>query len=245
LRIATLIVAESFSHSLTSPDAEDRAVVVEAIRRNLAFAQEVGAGALMLSPGFAKPDVELKECRIRVGSSLLPLADEATSAGVRLGIENLWNGWLLSPRDLADLVDDLGCPPFGVHFDIGNAMRYGWPEHWVEVLGSRITRLDIKDFSNDLAMSPATRYGRHEELVATWGPGPWGALDAELTHGDVNWRRMAAQLAAIGYDGWLCAEVAGGDQLRIGVIRDQLHAIRSMIADETAAGKTARTGNAH
>ena len=150
-------------------------------------------------------------------------------------MENLWNGWLLSPADLSALIDDLGSPPFGVHLDTGNAMRYGWPEHWIEVVGDRIVRLDVKDFSAALAMTPATRYGDHDELVATWGPGPWGALDADLLAGDVRWPGVADALAAVGYRGWMCAEVAGGDEVRIRAVAAQLDSVRRLVSASAAA----------
>jgi hexulose-6-phosphate isomerase len=238
LRVATLIVAESFSHSLSSSRQGERTTVVEAVRRNLEHAHRAGADALMLSPGFARPEVSLRDTRERVLASLRPLADEASAAGVRLGIENLWNGWLQSPQDMADFVDDLG-PAFGVHFDTGNAMRYGWPEHWIEVLGRRIVRVDVKDFSHGLAMTPATRYGVHEDLVRVWGPGPWGALDADLLHGDVAWSRVAAAFGRFAPPTWLCAEVAGGDRSRLGQISAQLDTIRGLITAASVADQDA------
>jgi len=35
----------------------------------------------------------------------------------------------------------------GFHFDIGNTIRYSAPETWIPVLGKRIVKLHIKEFS--------------------------------------------------------------------------------------------------
>ena len=35
----------------------------------------------------------------------------------------------------------------GWYFDVGNIVRYGWPEHWIQALGKRIIKIDIKDYS--------------------------------------------------------------------------------------------------
>jgi L-ribulose-5-phosphate 3-epimerase len=226
LRVATLVVGETFRHSLTSPSAESRAAAVDAVHRNVDYAHDLGVGAVMVSPGFVEGEEPLRVQRDRAADALASVAPAAAEAGVRVCLENLWNRWLLSARDLAAFVDSLGSDVFGVHFDIGNAMRYGLPEHWIEVLGPRIVRVDVKDFSHALSPVPAHRYGVHSELVAVWGPGPWGALDAELLEGDVSWGRVMRGLRDVGYAGWLCAEVAGGDLPRMGRIAEQLQAIR-------------------
>ena len=225
LRVATLVVGETFRHSLTSSDDEVRAAAVHAVRRNLGYARDLGTGAVMVSPGFVDGAQPLRDQRRRAAAALGSVASAASDAGVRVGIENLWNRWLLSALDLAEFVDGLGSDVFGVHFDTGNAMRYGLPEHWVEVLGPRIVRVDVKDFSEALAPVPAHRYGAHGDLVAVWGPGPWGALDAELLEGDVAWGRVVRGLRDVGYAGWLCAEVAGGDLQRMARIADQMRRI--------------------
>ena len=71
LAVATLIVAETFSASLVSGVDSDRDRAVDALRRNVAYAHDLGVGALMFSPGFARPDEPLAVFRDR---ALVPCA---------------------------------------------------------------------------------------------------------------------------------------------------------------------------
>src|SRR5690606_34875711 len=104
----------------------------------------------------------------------------------QLLVENVWNKFLLSPLEMARFVDDLDSPLAGVYFDVGNILRTGFPEHWIEILGARIKRVHFKDF---------------RLAVDTLG-GFVGLLE-----GDVNWPAVVQALRRIGYDSWVTAEV--------------------------------------
>ena len=88
------------------------------------------------------------------------------------------------------------CRPdaIGWHMDIGNVVAYGYPEQWIRILGKRIVKLHAKDFS---------KKKMDEE-------GRWKGFDVKLGDGDVNWPDVMKALDEIGYNTWLCAEVAGG-----------------------------------
>ena len=132
---------------------------------------------------------------------VLPLAKEL---GVTIAIENVWNGFLLSPLEAAAYVDEInaiaGARVCGWYFDIGNIWNYGWPAHWIEALGDRIARLDLKGYSR----AKADKEGK------------WGGFGVEIDEGDLDWRAVRQSLRAIGYAGWATAEVGGGgpDPLR-------------------------------
>src|SRR5216683_1580738 len=98
----------------------------------------------------------------------IPLAEEL---GVKIAIENVWNHFLLSPLEAARYVDEFNSPWVGWHFDVGNVITYGWPEQWIRVLGKRIQKLHIKEYS---------RQRRDKE-------GPWKGFDVPLLEGDNNW----------------------------------------------------------
>ena len=49
-------------------------------------------------------------------------------------------------------------------------MRYGWPEHWIEVLDKRIMKLDIKEYSRK----------KH------FDEGAWKGFDVELLEGPTS-----------------------------------------------------------
>jgi hexulose-6-phosphate isomerase len=112
---------------------------------------------------------------------------------VRICIENVWNNFLLSPLEACRYVDQFNSPYAGFYFDCGNILMYGWPEQWIRILGQRIGRIHIKEFSRKKADAEGRGKG----------------FDVSLTDGDVNW---AAVMSAVrkSYQGqWLTTEQGG------------------------------------
>ncbi len=122
-------------------------------------------------------------------------APHAEERGIRLLIENVWASFLISPLDMQRYVDEIAHPSVGVHFDVGNVMRWGVAEHWIEVLGKRIGKLDIKEYSIDKAMKEGMMKG----------------FDQSIGSGSINWKNVRAELEKINFTGWAAAEVKGGD----------------------------------
>jgi L-ribulose-5-phosphate 3-epimerase len=92
-------------------------------------------------------------------------------------------------------LDQFRSPFVKFYFDCGNILVYGWPEQWINILGKRIARIHIKEFSNKLANSK----------------GKWEGFNVKLGDGDVNWPAVMRSLDNIGYNGWLILEQGGGD----------------------------------
>src|SRR5438067_1920883 len=117
------------------------------------------------------------------------------TVGVKIAIENVWNHFLLSPLEAARYVDEFNSPWVGWHFDVGNVITYGWPEQWIRVLGKRIQKLHIKEFSREKANKEGLGKG----------------FSVEFLKGDNNWPAVMKALDEIGYDGWGIAEQWGAD----------------------------------
>ncbi len=129
--------------------------------------------------------------------SALPHAEKS---GVKVLIENVWNNFLLSPLEMARYLDELESPAAGAYFDVGNVVRYGWPEQWIRILGKRIGKLDIKEYSRKKQIAEGVRKG----------------FNVEIGDGDCDWPAVCKALADVGYtDGWATAEVPGGDRARL------------------------------
>ena len=126
----------------------------------------------------------------------LPYAEQQ---GIKLLVENVWNNFLLSPLEMANYIDEFESSLVGAYFDVGNVVRYGWPEHWIAALGERIGKLDIKEYSR--------------ELQNTKGPG--AGFGVEIGEGDCDWPAVTKALDEIGFEGWATAEVRGGDAARL------------------------------
>ena len=118
---------------------------------------------------------------------------------VRLLVENVWNEFLLSPLEMARYLDEIGSPWVAAYFDIGNVMRFGWPEQWIRILGKRIVKVDVKEYSR-------------KKLA---DEGLWKGLDVELGEGDVDWAAVREALRSIDFQGWATVQSKGGDRTRL------------------------------
>ncbi len=184
---------------LSSPDADVRDAGRAALETALRDAAAYGASTVLLVPAVVNQRVpydaayERSQAEIR---AVLPLAEEL---GVKIAIENVWNQFLLSPLEAARYVDELESPMVGWYMDVGNVVNHGWPEQWIRILGPRILKLDVKEFS---------RKKRDDD-------GLWEGFRVELGEGDCDWPAVLAALDEVGYSGWASAEVPGGDRRRL------------------------------
>jgi hexulose-6-phosphate isomerase len=184
-----------WNQRLSDPREEVRAKGLEALRTALRFCKEVGGTSVLLVPGRVTPDANYEQCWQRSIAEIRKATGLAEELGIDILIENVWNDFLIDPREMARFIDECGSPRVGAHFDIGNTVRYSPPHEWIPVLGTRIKKLDIKD------------YKRPPE-----GTGPGAGFQVKLLEGDVDWPRVMAELRKIGYVGWACAELSGGDR---------------------------------
>ncbi|HVM46569.1 MAG TPA: sugar phosphate isomerase/epimerase family protein [Candidatus Acidoferrum sp.] len=180
---------------LSSPDPNVRAQGLEALKQTLRDGKRYGASSVLLVPGIVNKDISYQDAYQRSQAEIrkaVPLAEEL---GVKIAIEDVWNHFLLSPLEAARYVDEFNSPAVGWHFDVGNILNYGWPEQWIAVLGPRIQKLHIKEFS----------------LKKRDAQGPWKGFDVKLMEGDINWPAVMKALDGIHYQGWAITEQAGGD----------------------------------
>ena len=126
---------------------------------------------------------------------------------VMILLENVWATFLIDPVAMARYIDEINSPMVGAYFDVGNVVRWGWPPHWIEVLGSRIKKLDIKEYDLKIAMSEGMRNGFQQPLGS----------------GSIDWKKVREQLTRINYQGWATAEVKGGDRSRLKDIATQMN----------------------
>ena len=180
---------------LTSDDEAVRAQGRDAVKRQIEAATLLDVDTILVVPGVVGTDATPADAVIDYGTAyaraleglqeLSPLAEEAD---VYIGVENVWNKFLLSPIEMRDFVDQVQSPYVGVFFDVGNVVAYGYPEHWIRVLGRRIKKVHVKDYRRRAA-------------------GLAGFVD--LLAGDVNWPEVIEALKSVGYRDYLIAEMGG------------------------------------
>ena len=195
LNVPGVVDSVHWQQRLSDPSDEVRAKGQERCGRALKYCKEIGGTSVLLVPGRVTPDASYEQAWERSVAEIkkaIPLAEELN---IQILIENVWNDFLTDPKETARFIDACGSPLVGAHFDIGNTVRYSPPHEWIPILGLRIKKLDIKD------------YKRQPE-----GGNLGAGFSAKLMEGDVDWPRCMAELKKIGYVGWGCAEIQGGDR---------------------------------
>ena len=82
----------------------------------------------------------------RARNSFCICAEHAEKVKVSIGLENVWNKFLLSPLEMRNIIDEIGSDYVGAYFDVGNIMYVGYPQHWIEILGKRIRKIHFCDY---------------------------------------------------------------------------------------------------
>ena len=182
-----------WSYFLNDEDEAIRSKAQDIVKKQLDTAAALGCQSILVIPGcvnaeFAAPGkvMDYETCYNRSLESILAVKDHAAACQVEIGLENVWNKFLLSPMEMRDFIDKVGSPWVGAYLDIGNTLANGYPEHWIRCLGDRIKKVHFKDYRVEAG-------GLH------------GFVD--LLAGDVNYPAVTAELEKIGYDGWVTAEM--------------------------------------
>lgn len=211
LEIPGVVNSVHWKSPLSDPDPKVRATCVQSMEKALNDCKLYGGTTVLLVPGVVNATVSYKDAYERSQAEIRKLLPMAEKTGIKIALENVWNNFLLSPMEAARYVDEINHPLLGWYFDVGNIVRYGWPEHWIEVLGKRIMKLDIKEYS---------RKKQSDE-------GIWKGFNVEIMEGDCNWPEVNKALAKIGYSGWASAEVGGGDRARLADVSQRMDRVFS------------------
>jgi hexulose-6-phosphate isomerase len=192
LTIHSVMNADHWKFPLSSADPGVVAKSVAGMETSLRNAKLWGADTVLLVPAVVNPETSYQDAWTRsqkvVEERILPLARELK---VVIGMEEVWNKFLLSPLEMARYVDEFASPWVKAYFDVGNMLFYGYPQDWIRTLGKRIQRVHIKDFKLDRGK----------------GKFDW----TNLGEGDVDWPEVRKALGEVGYDGWITTEISGGD----------------------------------
>lgn len=199
LPIHGVVDSVHWNKTLSDPDAAVREEGLDGLEIALRDAKVYGATTVLLVPAVVTEEVSYDDAYRRSQNEIRKVLPLSKELGVRIAIENVWNRFLLSPLETARYIDEFESPWIGAYFDIGNVVNFGWPEHWIRILGDRILKLDVKEYSREV---------RDKE-------GPYAGFRVPLGEGSVRWPAVLKALADIGFEGWATAEVQGGDRTRL------------------------------
>jgi hexulose-6-phosphate isomerase len=193
LELTSLASGLYWTYSFTSAMEEKREKAYSIATKQIEVAAWLGVDTVLIIPGAVGVD-------FIPGSEVVPydaaydyalegisrLADVAAQHGIHIGLENVWNKFLLSPLEFRNFIDSVGSPYVGAYLDVGNVIANGYPEHWIAILNKRIRKVHFKDYRRQAG-------GLH------------GFVD--LLAGDVDYPSVVQQLHAIGYDDYVIAEM--------------------------------------
>lgn len=192
LKAASVCCHTHWKQTLTHSDEKVREEGLQGVLQTLRDAKAYGATSILVVPGVCNEEVPYDLAWERSITQIKKAAPVAKELGVAISIENVWNNFILSPLEAVRFLDEIGEPSnvVGWHFDIGNVLRYGWPEQWIKVLGKRINRIHVKEYS--------TKKMKEE--------GVWKGFEVDLMEGDNNWPAIMKALDDAGYEGWAISE---------------------------------------
>ena len=210
--VDSIATGMSWGVSPTSDDESIRKKSISLHQDALKVASYLDCKALLFVPGVVKSPISPEIVRYdravdRLREAInqwLPIAEDLN---VDLCMENVWNGFFYSPIELRDFVDSFNSDRLGIYLDIGNLIGYQqYPPHWVELLNSRIKRVQIKDFQENFDWTGSFSF-------------------CDIGAGDVPWSETIAALNSIQYKSTIIAEMLPWDETilsRTSVAMDQI-----------------------
>lgn len=188
LTVDAIVCSTHWSSPLSDPDPAVFEKTMAGMRQSLQNAKDLGADMVLLVPAVVNPKVQYFQAWSRSVDRVKQLADDAERAGITIGIENVWNKFLLSPLEARHYISEIDSDRVRFWFDVGNVVLFGYPQDWIRTLGPLIARVDVKDFKSD-----------SKQFVP-------------LLDGSVDWPEVMRAFDEIGYEGYFAAEVDGGDE---------------------------------
>ncbi|MBR2460792.1 MAG: sugar phosphate isomerase/epimerase [Clostridia bacterium] len=190
--IKPISISSSLHHGIWSKTGEEDVEYARGVLRvQLNVARLMGADTILVVPGGMREGITLKQARENSLKNLRAVEPMIRESGVTVGLENVWNGFFLSPYDMLSFLDDLESDVFALYFDLGNMVAFSTSEYWAEIVGSKAAKIHIKDFKRNGGINS-------------------GGAFCDLLKGDLDFKAAMAAMKKQGFDGYLTAEVGKG-----------------------------------
>jgi L-ribulose-5-phosphate 3-epimerase len=206
LKAASVCCNTHWKDTLSDPDPEVRRRGLEGLVQALKDARHYGASSVLLVPGVVNNKVSYEECFQRSVAEIRKAAPIAGELGVKIAVENVWNNFITKPQQAVEFLDAIDSPQVGWHFDIGNCLRYSPSETWIPVIGKRILKLHIKEYSQ------------------------FKKFNVRLLEGDDHWPAIMKALDDVGYQGWGISEQPGEQAKDEEALKDLSHRMDKVFA---------------
>ena len=190
LKASSVCNSKHWDEPMSHPDAAVRKKGIENMIVAMEDAKAYGTDAVLIVPGRVDDNTSYEDCWKRSTECIKELVPIAEKMQIKMCIENVWNNFLLSPIEMRYYLEQFNSQYVSMYFDCGNILVYGWPEQWISILGNRIGRIHIKEFSKQ----KADKEGR------------WAGFNVLLTEGDVRWKEVMTEIRSSYKGGWLTTE---------------------------------------
>lgn len=200
LPVHSVMNRDHWKFPLSSPDPAVVEKCVHGIETSIRNAKTWGAETVLLVPAVVNAEVGYKQAWDRSTAQIRKLIPLARENKVIIGVEEVWNKFLLSPLEFARYVDQFESPWVRAYFDVGNMVLYGFPQDWIRTLGKRIVKVHLKDFGWRTYTLPGDPPQR--KRVPEFG---------DLREGEIDWKAVHKAFQEIGYRGDATVELRGGD----------------------------------
>lgn len=193
LTLSGLATGLYWGANAASADQTNRDKAAAILSSQIQKAHHLGVDTILVVPGSVGVDfipggevVPYDVAYERATDFIRKALPEAEKFKVTIGIENVWNKFLLSPLEMRAFIDQFQSEYVKAYLDVGNTLATGYPEHWIRILGARIQRVHFKDYRRAV-----------------------GSVDGfcDLLSGDVNWKVVVSSLRDAHYSGWIAAEM--------------------------------------
>ncbi|MCB9916513.1 MAG: sugar phosphate isomerase/epimerase [Planctomycetes bacterium] len=192
LPIHGLRLSDAFDAPLASDDEGLRQRGRERLADALRAAAALGATSLSLVPARITSSVSDARAWNLVRVALLEALPLAQELEVRLALRLGPGDFLASPLEAARFVDELDSPWVGWQLDTAWSTVRSYPWHWAHILGERLVKVDLADYSRAAAEAGLAR-----------------GFEVELGEGDLVGPTLLDALAHALFAGWVTLEAEG------------------------------------
>lgn len=194
--LRSLATGAGWGKWLCADDAAERAEAIAFVKKYLQLGAWLGAETVLVVPGATRvawdashAEVSYKHAWENATASIRELVPVAERLGVNIGLENVWNRFLLSPMEWKFFLDQFGSKRVGIYFDVANCCYFARPEDYPEILGDYVKGVHLKNFAGSDSAGGLHGFGD------------------SILKGDVDFAKLFAALKAIGYEGPLTVEM--------------------------------------
>lgn len=223
LKIHGVVDSVHWKHTLNHGSESERKKGLDALTSCLRAGKQLGATSVLLVPGVVNSDNSYEDCW-RLSMEQIKLAiPVAQETGVQIAVENVWNGFLLSPLEAARYVDELNEESTKASRDQGirknepaAPVAPEKPDPSSRSLDASLPRsLPPVAFHFDIGNIINAGWPHH--WIKALGPriaklhikdfsrkkrddqGLWKGFDVELGEGDAQWTKVMSALDETGY----------------------------------------------